>query len=335
VQHDPHGEFNGKNILYQAHTLEETAAHFTQPLDIVRRAMSEAERVLFETRSRRPRPHRDDKILTAWNGLMISAFAQGGAVLDEPVYAQAARRAAQFILARMYDPQTGILLRRYREGDARIPGFLDDYAFFAQALLDLYEAQFDRRHLELAIRLTDKQRDLFEDPENGAFFSSPAGDSSLVLRVKDDYDGAEPSGNSVALANLLRLLQFTGRADFQLSADKLLAAFSSRLSVAQMAIPQLLAACEFRLNEPRQIVIVGDPNAPATRALLRIVHGRFLPNRVLILLDSDQTRDALAAGAPAVASMHPLDGLPAAYVCRNYACQLPVAEPAQLAELLQ
>jgi hypothetical protein len=255
--------------------------------------------------------------------------------LDEPVYAQAARRAAQFILARMYDPQTGILLRRYREGDARIPGFLDDYAFFAQALLDLYEAQFDRRHLELAIRLTDKQRDLFEDPENGAFFSSPAGDSSLVLRVKDDYDGAEPSGNSVALANLLRLLQFTGRADFQLSADKLLAAFSSRLSVAQMAIPQLLAACEFRLNEPRQIVIVGDPNAPATRALLRIVHGRFLPNRVLILLDSDQTRDALAAGAPAVASMHPLDGLPAAYVCRNYACQLPVAEPAQLAELLQ
>src|SRR5215471_19260232 len=130
---------------------------------------------------------------------MISAFALGGALLDEPRYAQAARRAASFIVERMYDSASGVLLRRYRQGDAAIPGFLDDYALFAQALVDLYETQFDFRHLELAIRLTEDLRKRFEDPEHGGFFSTAADDAALVMRIKDDYDGAEPSGNSVAL----------------------------------------------------------------------------------------------------------------------------------------
>ena len=335
VQHDPHQEFTGKNILYQAHTLEETAAHFSAPPDEVRAAIRNAERLLFEARAQRIRPHLDDKILTAWNGLMISALALGGAVLEEPLYAEVARRAAEFLIARLYDSATGILLRRFREDDAAIPGFLDDYALFVQALLDLYEAQFDRRHLDLAIRLTEKQRELFEDAQNGAFFSTAAGDSSLVLRVKDDYDGAEPSGNSIAAGNLLRLAQITGRTEFRESAERLLAAFGSRLSTAPMAVPQMLAACEFYLSEPRQIVIAGESGAPDTRALLRAVHARFLPNRIVLLLDSDQTRSVLAAGAPALAAMHKLDGRAAAYVCRNFACQLPVSEVAALVELLQ
>ena len=335
VAHDPHGEFTGKNILFQAHSLEETAAHFGVPLEEVRAAISAAGKLLFDARSTRVRPHRDDKILTAWNGLMISALALGGAVLDDPAYADAACRAAEFFISRMYDPATGILLRRYRAGEAGIPGFLDDYALFAQGLLDLYGAQFDRRHLDLALRLTEKQRELFEDAEHGAFFSTAAGDSSLVLRVKEDYDGAEPSGNSVAFSNLLRLAEITGRADFTASADRLLAAFGSRLSAAPMAVPQLLAGCEFRLSEPRQIVIAGSRDAPDTQALLRVVHSRFLPNGILLLVDSDETRAALASGAPALAAMQPLDGHAAAYVCRNFACQLPVAEPARLTELLQ
>jgi len=335
VAHDPHGEFTGKNILYQAHTLEETSARFGVPLEEVRAALVQTEQILFQARAPRIRPHLDDKILTAWNGLMISAFALGGSVLDEPRYAEAARRAAEFVIARMYDPQTGILLRRYREGQALIPGFLDDYALFAQALLDLYEAQFDRRHLDLAIRLTDKQRELFEDTAQGAFFSTADGDSSLVLRVKDDYDGAEPSGNSVGLANLLRLAQITGRADFRESADRLLAAFASRLSVAPAAIPQMLAACEFRASEPRQIVIAGERGAGDTRALVRVLHARFLPHRIVLLIDSEDTRAALAAGVPAIASMRPLDGRAAAYVCRDFSCQLPVSGADALAELLQ
>jgi uncharacterized protein YyaL (SSP411 family) len=335
VQHDPHHEFAGKNILYEARPVEETAAHFSTAPEEVRPVIQSAARVLFEARAQRIRPHLDDKILTAWNGQMISALALGGAVLEEPRYAEAARRAADFLIARMYDSHSGILLRRFRQGEAAIPGFLDDYALFTQALLDLYEAQFDRRHLDLAVRLTEKQRELFEDSENGAFFSTAAGDSSLVLRVKEDYDGAEPSGNSIAAGSLLRLAEITGRNDFRNSAEKLLAAFATRLSTVPMAIPQMLAACEFRLSGPRQIIVAGEPNAADTRELLRTVHARFLPNRIVLLLDSDQTRAALAQGAPAVAAMHKLDGRAAAYVCRNFACQLPVSEAQALVELLQ
>ena len=335
VENDPHGEFAGANILYQAHTLEETADHFGVPLEQVRDGIDQAARALLAARSHRVRPHLDDKILTSWNGLMISAFALGGAVLEEPAYADAARRAAEFLIARMYNPATGILVRRYRQGEALIPGFLDDYALFAQALLDLYEAQFDRRHLELATRLTEKQRELFEDTQHGGFFSTTDGDGSLVLRVKEDYDGAEPSGNSVAALNLLRLAQITGRADLRDSAEKLLAAFGSRLSVAPMALPQMLVACEFRLAEPRQIIIAGSREAPDTNELLRTLRRHFVPNRIVLLVDSEQTREALSTGAPAVASMRPLDGRAAAYVCRNYTCQLPVSEASRLAELLQ
>jgi len=335
VAHDPHGEFTGKNILFEAHTIEETATHFGQDAETVRTALGQARSVLFEARSRRPRPQRDDKILTAWNGLMISAFALGSAALNEPSYAEAARRAAAFVLSRMYDRATGILLRRYREGEAAIPGFLDDYALFAQSLIDLYEVQFDRRHLDLAIRITEKQRELFEDRQNGGFFSTTDGDRSLVLRVKEDYDGAEPSGNSVAALNLLRLAQITGRAEFRESAERLLAAFGSRLSAAPMAIPQLLVAYDFLLTEPRQIVIAGERGAADTEALIQTVHSRFVPNSILLLVDSEESREAMAAGAPAVAAMAKVNGRAAAYVCQNYVCKLPVTEARDLAELLQ
>ena len=335
VANDPHQEFINRNILYEAATLEETARQFDRPLEEIRDGIDRAKRILLEARSARVRPHLDDKILTSWNGLMISALALGGAVLDEPRYAEAARRAAEFLLERMYNPRTGVLLRRYRQDDAAIPGFLDDYALFAQALLDLYEAQFDRRYLDLAVRLTEKQIELFEDRQEGAFFSTAAGDDSLVMRVKEDYDGAEPSGNSVAILNLLRLAQITARSDFRVSAEHALSAFAPRLSAAPVALPYLLAACEFRLSDPRQVILVGERGAEDTNSLVRALYSRFLPNRVVLLVDSAETRKALAEGIPAVESMEKLDGRAAAYVCRNYTCQLPVSEASELAELLQ
>jgi uncharacterized protein len=335
VAHDPHDEFTGRNILYQAHTIEETAEHFEREPDEIREGIERARRALFEWRTHRVRPHLDDKILTGWNALMISAFALGGAVLEDSRYAGAARRAAEFLIARMYDPQTGILLRRYREGEAAIPGFLDDYALFTQSLIDLYETQFDRRHLDLAIRLSEKQRELFEDAGQGGFYSSGESDASLVLRVKEDYDGAEPSGNSVAALNLLRLAEITGRAEFRISAERLITAFESRISAVPMATPQMLVAYEFLLSEPRQIVIAGVRDAPDTRNLLETVYTRFVPNRVVLLVDSEETRRALAEGAPAVGAMTARNGRATAYVCRNYACQLPVSDAAELAELLQ
>ena len=256
-------------------------------------------------------------------------------MLDDPRYADAARRAAEFLIDRMYQPESGILLRRYREGDAAIPGFLDDYALFAQALLDLYETQFDRRHLDLALRLTEKQRELFEDTAQGAFFSSQDGDSELVLRVKEDYDGAEPSGNSVALGNLLRLAQSTDREDLRASAERLLAAFAARLTAAPVALPQMLAACEFRLGQPRQIILVGDRDAADTKALLRALHARFVPHRIVLLVDSPEARAALSAAIPAIAAMDKVDGHASAYVCRDYTCQLPVNTAERLDELIQ
>jgi uncharacterized protein YyaL (SSP411 family) len=286
-------------------------------------------------RAHRVRPHLDDKILTAWNGLMISAFAKGGAVLDDARYTGAARRAAEFVIGNLYDAASGTLLRRYRAGDAAIPGFLDDYTMFVQGLLDLYEAQFDRRHLELAVRLTEKQQELFEDTDSGGFFSTAADDHRLVLRVKEDYDGAEPSGNSVAVMNLLRLAQMTNRAAFRDSAERGLAAFASRLQLAPVAIPQMLTACEFLLGEPREIILAGRLDSAEMRALLHELNTRFVPSRVVLLVDSPEAQQALAAGIPSVESMRPLDGRASAYVCRNYTCQLPVSEPAKFAELIQ
>jgi uncharacterized protein YyaL (SSP411 family) len=322
VDHDPHGEFTGKNVLYVADDGFASSS-----------ASQEARALLFEARAKRPRPHLDDKILTSWNALKISAFALAGAVFDEPRYAEASRNAAGFILEKMY--VNGALLRRHRAGESAIPAFLDDYAFFAQALLDLYDAQLNHRHLELAIELTEKMRERFEDAEHGGFFNSPAGDENLVMRVKDDYDGAEPSGNSVALMNLLRLAQLTNRDDFRQSAARTLAAFEKRLSLAPSALPQMLSACEFLLSHPRQIVIAGERGAGDTRALARAVHARFMPNRVLLLLDSEETRTRLAHDIPEIAAMSRANGKAAAYVCRDYACQSPVTEPADLTALLQ
>jgi uncharacterized protein YyaL (SSP411 family) len=330
VDHDPHGEFTGRNILYRAHTVEETAARFGAKPEDVAAALSRIEGELMEVRKTRVRPHLDDKILTAWNGLMISAFALGGAVLKEPRYALAARRAAEFILGRMYDPAGGVLLRRYRAGDAAIPGFLDDYAMFAQALLDLYEAQFDPRHLELALALTGKMRELFEDADSGAFFSSAAGDASVILRVKEDYDGAEPSGNSVAVGNLLRLAAITGRGDLRESAGRALRAFGSRLSHVPVAIPRMLAACEWLEAGAREIVIAGE-NAGA---LAEAVQARFVPHKILLRTDA-ASRGRVAALAPWTAPMQAAGGRAAAYVCRDYTCRLPVSDPAELTELIQ
>ena len=333
VVNDPHGEFSGKNILYQAATVEETAEMFGRPVEEVNAALGDAEATLLAARTGRVRPHLDDKVLASWNGLMISAFAMAGAVLGEARYARAARRAADFALAQLAAPALGILQRSYRQGPSGIAGFLDDYALFIQALLDLYEAQFEPRDLERAIRLADQLLERFEDRQHGGFFSSEAGDDSLVVRIKDDYDGAEPAGNSLAVLDLLRLAAITGREQFRQAADRTLAVFAARLRAAPVALPAMLSACEFRLGEPRQIVFAGKATDAAS--LLAVLRARFLPNRVVLLVDSPESRRSLAQWIPAIESMQPVEGRAAVYVCRNYTCQLPVSEAGQFSELLQ
>jgi uncharacterized protein YyaL (SSP411 family) len=332
VTNDPHGEFTGRNILFEAHTIDETAGHFDAPVEDIRRVLDQARATLLALRSKRVRPHLDDKILTAWNGLMISAFALGGRALNEPAYTAAARDAADFILTHMFDRSTGALLRRYRDGDAAIPAFLDDYSLFARGLLDLYEASFDLRYLEAAVALTEKQIELFEDHDNGAFFSSDAADQRLVLRMKDDYDGAEPSGNSAAAMNLLRLARITGREDFRRSADRTLTAFGQKIATSGVAMPQMLNALMFSMAEPREIVIAGEREAADTRALLEVVWSRFLPDAVVMLADEAGRNSPLLAGAH---DKQTVNGAAAAYVCRNFVCQLPVTAADALFELLR
>jgi uncharacterized protein YyaL (SSP411 family) len=321
VSDDPHGEFQGKNILFVKDARE--------PLD------TEAAASLLEARSRRPRPHLDDKILTAWNGLMISAFAKGGQILDEPRYAEAGRRAADLILSRMLDPGSGALLRRFRDGDAAIPGFLDDYAFFIAALLDLYEMEFDPARIEQAETLTAKMRELFEDAEHGAFFTTARGDASLMLRVKDDYDGAEPSGNSIALMDLLRLAQITNRPDYRRAVERALAALAARVASQPVAVPLMLSALYWTLSPVRQIILIGLREDALTQAFLREARARFLPDSITLLIDSEDTRQRLARFIPELAGMKQVDGKTTAYVCRDYTCQLPTSEVSRFVELLQ
>ncbi len=226
-------------------------------------------------------------------------------------------------------------MRRFRDDDAAIPAFLDDYAFLIQALLDLYEADFDVARIAAAADFAETMLARFEDRERGAFFSTAEGDPALLLRIKEDYDGAEPSGNSIAILALLRLAQFTDRDDFRRAAARALEALSNKLASEPSAAPQLLVALDFYLAAPLQIVIAGDPADPRTIQLLRARNRRFVPASVTMLSGSAQQRESLSAWAPSLAAMTTVEGRPAAYICRNYSCQLPVADEEKFLALLQ
>ncbi|HSM78103.1 MAG TPA: thioredoxin domain-containing protein, partial [Bryobacteraceae bacterium] len=285
VHEDPHAEFTGRNILYLHKDIPEITRVFGIAPEEVNQVLRDSEAKLLSLRARRVRPHLDDKILAGWNGLMISAFARGAQVLDEPRYAEAASRAAAFLLSRMYNPATGILSR-----SGNIPGFLDDYFFVAQALLDLYETDSDAARIGQASTLAEKAIELFEDTKQGAFFSTAAGDPNLLLRIKEDYDGAEPSGNAVAVLTLVRLSAFTGRADFLETARKAAAALSAKLASEPSSSPQLLSAVWLSQSPLMQVIVAGDPSGSDTKAMLRSARRRFLPDSVTMLASPELAR---------------------------------------------
>jgi len=327
AQNDPHGEFINKNILIQLFTFEEASAKFGLPVDEIKTIVQTAKAKLFDARTKRPRPHLDDKVLVSWNGLMISAFAKGYQVLGDETYLNAATKATEFILNTLYTPNTHRLLRRYRQGEAGIDGKLDDYAFFVQALLDLYESSLNPRYLTTAIRLTETMQTLFEDKSNGGFFNSQEGDASVILRMKEDHDGAEPSPNSIAALNLLRLAQMTDREDFRTSAEKTLLYFSQLIEKAPSYLPQMLVALSFYLQKPKQIILAGSLETPEMKSLRKVIYEKYLPNKVL-----------LHASPEAATHLDFLNTLtvdkPTAFVCVDYACKLPTSEAHVLQEQL-
>lgn len=321
VTEDPHGEFTGRNILYDAFTEEETAREYKTDPSRAHSVLAESREKLLAARNSRPRPHLDDKVLTSWNSLMISALAKSARVLHSNEYLAAAQRAADFLLRTMYSKETGVLLRRYRKGDAAIPGFLDDYAFFILALLDLYEANFDPRYLQIAVDLAQRGLSAFEDQENGGFFSTSATDPHLVLRIKDDYDGAEPSGNSAATEALLRLAQMTGEISFRERAEKSLRASAGKLRDQPINAPYLLASMGRLLAGTGQIVVRCAERSPRAEQILNETRQQFLPYDSCFLV-SDDDLPVLAPVAPFIASLERRATI-TLYECKNFVCELP------------
>jgi uncharacterized protein len=331
---DPQDEFRGENILIERHTIAETAQHFKKSEQEIGKSLAQSREKLFSIRAKRPRPHLDDKIIAAWNGLMISAYARGAQVLDEPRYLEVATRAAKFLRANLYEEKSKLLYRNYRGGRSDIQGFADDYAFVIQGLLDLYEASFDVEWLKFAVQLQETQDRLFFDEQNGGYFSTSGKDKSVFLRMKDDNDGAEPAASSIAALNLLRLAQFRDDKQMAERAQKTIDAFAATLSNFPSAMPEMLVALDYFLSKPRQIVIAGKKDAAGTIALLREVNRHFLPKAVLFLADAADGQKYLGDKNEVLRAMSPIDGKPAAYVCENFTCKAPVTDPKQLAGLL-
>ncbi len=334
VRNDPQGEFPDKNVLARVRSVEEAARKFKKPVPEIEQVLGESRKKLYDARLKRPRPYRDDKILTDWNGLMISSLAFGSRVLEEPKYRDAAQKAADFILKKLVRGD-GRLLHRYREGEASIPGTIEDYAFFIHGLVDLYEATFEPRYLEEAKRLTGEMIRLFWSEAAGGFFFTGEDAEKLILRQREIYDGAIPSGNSVAALDLLRVGRLTMEKEFEKKAEALFSAFSLAIDRNPEAHPQMLIALDFALGPSREIVLAGGGKEPTTQSFLKAVYSRFLPNKVVAFHPAEEAqKSATEKIIPFIKNQLPLKGKPTAYVCENYVCRFPVTELSELEKLL-
>ena len=326
---DPHEEFTGKNLLYVARSIDEIAKETGKSPDDVVEILHRTRLQMFKERLGRPRPLRDDKILAAWNGLMIAAFARMARVLrglgadgrtaGEP-YLDAARRAAAFVREHMWNAKSGALLRRYREGHAEIDGYAEDYAYLIHGLLELFQADPQPMWLEWAIALQRRQDELFWDAQAGGWFSTTGTDASVLLRMKEDYDGAEPTASSVSVLNLLMLSHLVTDAQWSDRIERTLRLFATRLEQMGRGVPMMAAALSTHIAGVQQIVIAEGEGGDA---LDRAVAMRYLPFAIELRVTPEVQR-ALASSLPFIAAMQPVAGVTAAYVCRDFTCRQPV-----------
>jgi uncharacterized protein YyaL (SSP411 family) len=345
VANDPQGELEGKNVLYLARSVDEVAAAAGRPAADVAARLEAATRRLFEARARRPRPGLDDKVIVAWNGLMIAAFARASRVLrdvslagpgtadagrrtpDAGLWLEAARDAARFIHANLWDPARGQLRRRYRDGEAAIEAYADDFACLVFGLLELFQADGDPRWLEWAVALQRRQDALFGDESAGGWFSTTGRDPSVLLRLKEDYDGAEPAASSVSLWNLLALARLTGEEEWSGGIERTLTAFAMQLERTPRAMPMMLAAASSFLAPRQEVVIVGPEGTEDSARLHRALAARYLPFAVTIPVTPDRQHD-LVRLLPFIGAMAMRDGKATAYVCRDFTCGQPATDAA-------
>jgi uncharacterized protein YyaL (SSP411 family) len=336
---DPHGEFTGQNLLYTAASIDDiTAATGKSPADVVA-ALGRARQVLFEARSKRPRPHLDDKVLTSWNGMMIAAFARAARVLpDRPqagAWLDAARGAARFIRETLWRPADGTLLRRWRDGDASIEGYAEDYSSLIWGLLELFQADGDAAWLTWARQLQAQQDARFWDEKDGGWFSTTGRDPSVLLRLKEDYDGAEPSASSVSVLNLLTLAHLVDDEAAREKAARTLARYGDRAGRAARVIPMMLAGLSTWHAAATQVVVVGGAGGDDGLALKTELARHYLPFAVSVPVVPGAQQEALAALLPFVGAMRPAGGATTAFVCRDFACREPVTTADALAAQLR
>ncbi len=265
---------------------------------------------------------------------MISAFARASEVLDDPAYLEAANKAADFVRQKLYRKDSNTLLRSYRLGVSDVNGFASDYAFLVQGLIDLYEASFDVRRIEWAMKLQQREDELFRDEKQGGYFMTSGADANVLLRMKETEDMAEPSPNSITALNLLRVGYMLDQNDTRQLAERTISAFAKQLESAPSSMPQMLVALSWLRSKPKQVVIAGKADDAATTAMLREVHRHFVPHRLLILADGGAGQQFFAGRVEFMKSVTEINGQPTAYVCENFVCQLPTTNVKTLAELL-
>ncbi|HEY0455067.1 MAG TPA: thioredoxin domain-containing protein, partial [Verrucomicrobiae bacterium] len=289
--------------------------------------LNAAKEKMFKTRSKRVRPHLDDKVLASWNGLMLGALARAAAVLSDDKYLAAAQKNFDFLKAKLWDAKTKILFHRWRDGERDSVQLLEAYAFLLNGALDLYQVTLDPNQLEFCVSLADSMLKNFYDPAAGGFWQTPPNTNDLILRIKEDYDSAEPSGNSVAILGLLKLGKITERKEFTEAAEKSLNLFSERLKKMPQAVPYMLLSLDFFLEEPKRAVIAGEPHLDSAKALVRAVHSVYQPNKVVL-----GTTGPVESFAK---TLQPKEGKPTAYVCTGTACQPPTTDAAKVHEYLK
>jgi uncharacterized protein YyaL (SSP411 family) len=324
------GNFEGKNILNVPRPIELLAQDEQMPVEELTSLIEHGRRLLFTEREKRIKPHRDEKILTSWNGLMLVSFATAAAVLEREDYLEIARRNAQFVRDHLADGDR--LLRTWKDGRAKLNGYLEDYANFAEGLLALFEATGVKLWLEQAERLNKVVLEQFWDESNASFYLTGRDHEQLLARVKDLYDNAMPAGSSVAILNLLKLSVLTGELRYRKKAEASLSAMKIALERHPSGFGYLLEAADFYIGPVREIAVIGSAQDPSTRELLRTIYGRYLPNKIVACRDPSSSD--CAEQLPLFADKGLIEGKPSVYVCENYACQNPVTQPEDLQKLL-